>query len=191
MLDAGLGVALLASIGLNWAARQPAARRGLEFAPNMARTDRVNAFEANATFGDGATLRPPVAGTIPRGLPPLHYEPGFPDARRAGQELSNPFSADDRAALERGAAVYQRFCLVCHDADGQGHGPVVQHGFPPPPTLLRSSTRQMKDGQLFHILTYGQNYMASYAPLLSREDRWKAILYVRALQQRAPAGRAP
>jgi mono/diheme cytochrome c family protein len=43
----------------------------------------------------------------------------------------------------------------------------------------------MKDGQLFHILTYGQNNMPSYASQLSRDDRWNVILYVRAMQSAA------
>ena len=41
----------------------------------------------------------------------------------------------------------------------------------------------MKDGQLFHILTYGQNNMPSYASQLSRDDRWNAIIHVRSLQR--------
>jgi mono/diheme cytochrome c family protein len=50
----------------------------------------------------------------------------------------------------------------------------------------------MKDGQIFHILTYGQNNMPSYAGQISRDDRWKVIAYVRSLQaQRAPAGGQP
>ena len=44
---------------------------------------------------------------------------------------------------------------------------------------------KMKDGQLFHVLTYGQNNMPSYASQLSREDRWNAILYVRTMQAAA------
>jgi mono/diheme cytochrome c family protein len=52
----------------------------------------------------------------------------------------------------------------------------------------------MRDGQLFHILTFGQNNMPSYASQLSRADRWNAIAYVRLLQARAtpkPADQAP
>ena len=186
-LNAGLVFALLASVALNWSMTGPHVHPAPEFAPDMVRTDRYDAFEPNPNFEDGATLRPAVPGTIPRGLPPLHYEATPRDARRAGEELANPFAAGDRAALERGALVYEQFCRVCHGADGHGSGPVVQRGFPNPPTLRRPSTRRMKDGQLFHILTYGQNYMAPYAPLLSRDDRWKVIHYVRALQQRGDA----
>jgi hypothetical protein len=41
----------------------------------------------------------------------------------------------------------------------------------------------MKDGQMFHVLTYGQGTMAPYAAHLSREDRWCVIRHVRTLQQ--------
>ncbi|MBI3484584.1 MAG: cytochrome c, partial [Acidobacteria bacterium] len=43
----------------------------------------------------------------------------------------------------------------------------------------------IKDGQIFHIVTYGQKNMASYATQVSRDDRWKVILYVRSLQKQA------
>ena len=44
----------------------------------------------------------------------------------------------------------------------------------------------MKAGQMFHVLTFGQNNMPSYASQLSREDRWNAIAYVRTLQAQVP-----
>ena len=58
-------------------------------------------------------------------------------------------------------------------------------GFPAPPSLLAPRAVQMKDGQMFHTVTYGQRNMASYASQLSREDRWKVIVYIRAMQKRA------
>jgi mono/diheme cytochrome c family protein len=41
----------------------------------------------------------------------------------------------------------------------------------------------MKDGQMFHVLTYGQGNMPSFSAQLSQTDRWSVILYVRALQE--------
>lgn len=187
-VNIGLGAALLASLVLNWRIRSPQTVPALEFAPNMARSERSNAFEPNASFADGATLRAPVPGTIPRGVVPLHYSASRSDARRAAEELANPYSPADREALRRGEAVYRDFCVPCHGADGKGQGPVVRRGYPRPPPLLRPLTRQMKDGELFHILTYGRGLMASYASQLSRDDRWKVIVYVRALQQQNPTG---
>jgi mono/diheme cytochrome c family protein len=62
---------------------------------------------------------------------------------------------------------------------------VTQRGFPPPPSLLAEHALQMKEGQMFHVLTFGQNNMPSYASQISREDRWNAIAYVRMLQAQA------
>ena len=39
---------------------------------------------------------------------------------------------------------------------------------------------------MFHVLSYGQANMPSYASQVDRDDRWKAILYVRALQEKKP-----
>jgi mono/diheme cytochrome c family protein len=45
----------------------------------------------------------------------------------------------------------------------------------------------MKDGQMFHVLTYGQGNMPAFSSTLSRDDRWSVILHVRLLQGPSPA----
>ena len=178
-LTIGLGAALVVSIALNiasWTARRPT-RPNFEYAPDMAWTVRYNAFEENQNFPDGMTLRPPVPGTIPRGLPPPSDIP-----------TTNPFSADDKNAIARGAFVYTSFCEPCHAANAQGVGPVVKRGFPPPPPLTRGQTQEKTDAQLFEVVTKGINTMPSYALQLSREDRWKVILRVRSFRRPARSG---
>ena len=49
---------------------------------------------------------------------------------------------------------------------------------------------QMKDGQLFHILTYGQGSMTSFAAQLTPDGRWDVINYVRRLQQQEAPSQA-
>ena len=61
----------------------------------------------------------------------------------------------------------------------------AQRMLAPPASLVAGRALTLKDGQMFHILTYGQNNMASYASQIAREDRWRVILYVRSLQTRA------
>jgi mono/diheme cytochrome c family protein len=90
------------------------------------------------------------------------------------------------ASVERGGEVYRVFCISCHGPKGAGDGPVPQRGFPPPPSMLTGKSPQMKDGQLFHILTYGQGSMSSFAAQLARKQRWDVINYVRDLQKNAP-----
>jgi hypothetical protein len=191
-LNAGLAAALVVSLGVNWYVRRPAAYPNLELAQTMARDPRFNTFEPNANFPNGMTLRTPVAGTIPRGFPPLGFGPSVVEGIRAGNELMNPFSIDDRSALERGRIVYGRYCELCHAADGTGSGPLSTHGFRAP-TLHRPFTREMKDGQMFHLITFGRGAMPAHAAQIPVNDRWKIVLHVRALQQRQAGGarRAP
>lgn len=187
LLNTFLLVAFLVSLGLHWGLRPDPARTNIEYFPNMAHSVRYAAFSPNPNFPDGKTLREPVPGTIPRGHPPLHYQATPQEAVRAGEELENPFSANNALALERGGFVFTNFCMVCHGAGGVGNGPVALKGFPAPASLVAEKAMRLKDGQMFYILTYGQGNMPSYASQLSRDDRWKAILYVRSLQRQAPA----
>jgi mono/diheme cytochrome c family protein len=183
-VNAGLAAALVVSLGVNWYVRRPAAQPNMELAQRMARDPGFNTFDPNANFPNGMTLRTPVAGTIARGLPPLGFGPSVVEGVRAGNELVNPFSSDDGAALQRGGVVYSRYCELCHAADGKGAGPVSEHGFRAPPTLHRPFTRQMKDGQIFHLVTFGRGAMPGHAGQIPVNDRWKVVLHVRHLQQR-------
>lgn len=103
-----------------------------------------------------------------------------------------------QGSVQRGSQVYNVYCIACHGASGAGDGPVAKRGFPPPPPLPTGKSVQMRDGQLFHILTYGQGSMSSMASQLSRDRCWDVINYVRSLQQSAavpvlsaPDGSAP
>lgn len=186
-LNALLLLAFLVSLGLNGLIGRDLSRPNSDFLPGMAEPVSYGSFAANPNFADGKTLQEPVPGTIARGHLPLHYRATPDDAVRAGEELHNPFDADDASVRQRGAYVFAHFCQVCHGPQGAGDGPVSKRGVPPPPSLREGKSKNMKDGQLFHILTYGQGNMPSYAAQLSREDRWKAIVHVRSLQQASPA----
>src|SRR6516162_319316 len=189
VVNAFLLLALAGSLGLHWLAGRDLTRRNVEVLPDMAYSPAYDSFAPNPNFPDGKTLQLPEPGTIPRGRLPLHYGTSFEDVLRAGNELHNPFAAGDAAARERGAFVYANYCQICHGPGGKGDGPMVQpmvqQRIPPPASLLAEQTVQRKDGELFHVLTYGQRNMPSHAAQLSREDRWKVILHVRSLQHKA------
>lgn len=93
--------------------------------------------------------------------------------------------AELNASIGRGVKIYGVFCVSCHGPSGAGDGPVAKRGFPPPPPLPTGKSAEMKDGQLFHILTCGQGSMAPMAAQLTREQRWDVINYVRSLQEGA------
>jgi cytochrome c5 len=192
ILNGFLLLAVVVSVAASWIFSADPTKPNFEFLPQMAHSPRYNAFAPNPNFGDGSTLQRPERGTIARGSMPLHYAATPQDALRAGEELKSPLNLSNVRARERGAFVFSNFCVVCHGAGGAGNGPVAQRGYPPPPSLLAEHALKMKDGQLFHVLTYGQNNMPSYASQLSREDRWNTILYVRTMQaSAAPAPTVP
>ena len=162
-------------------------QRALEVLPGMMYTVPADAYDPTPVFADGMTLREPPAGTIRHGQVPLHYAATDVDAVRAGDELVNPFTAADADALRRGATAFGTFCAPCHGGGGAGDGIAAQRGAPKPPSLLADRARAMRDGQIFHIMTYGQNLMASYAAQVPADDRWHIVLHVRALQNPAAA----
>jgi mono/diheme cytochrome c family protein len=183
VINSLLLVTTLGLLSLNWVLRVDPNQRNFEFLPDMARSVPYDSFSSNPNFADRMTLRKPVPGVVIRGSMPLHFAATPADAQRAGRELSNPFH--DAASLTRGAAVYATYCEICHGPLGKGDGTVALRGFPAPPSLLAPRARGLADGQIFHIVTYGQNNMPSYASQVEREDRWKAILYVRELQRKS------
>lgn len=190
LLNTFLLVVFIVSVTLNWLGPPDPGRRNIEYFPNMAHSARYAAFSPNPEFPDGKTLQQPEPGAIPRGYRPVHYKPTPEDALRAGEELQNPFAAAPARHLDRGTFVFTTFCQACHGAGGTGNGTVALRRFPAPASLVAVKAVKMKDGQMFHVLTYGQGNMPSYATQLSPEDRWNVILYVRSLQEQA-AGQAP
>ncbi len=176
---------LVAAGAANWLIHLDPSRPNFEFLPDMAHSPAYASFSANPVFADGKTIQEPPPGAVPHGFRPLHYEATDQEAVRAGKELSNPYSLDDKKAVERGAEVFANYCRHCHGAAGWGNGPVVLRGYPAPTSFLAPESVSKPDGRLFHIITYGRRNMPSHASQLSREDRWKVILYIRTLQRKA------
>lgn len=191
-LNLFLGVLLVAAVGLGWVAESDPTQRNVEFMPEMARSVPADAFSPSSIFRNGHTLQAPPAGAVARGYPPLHYTATPADGARAGIELVNPYHTGDRQAVARGAVAFGNFCRPCHGPTGRGDGSVVARGVPAPPSLVAAHAVGLRDGQIFHILTYGQANMASYASQLSRNDRWMVILHIRSLQRDSgPPGAQP
>lgn len=186
-----LFILLIATIFL---VRRDYATRNIEILPGMVAHTSYPSLAPTNVFPDGKLLQPPVEGTIARGFPPISYSVSEPEAKRASEELKSPLvAADSLNDIQRGGKVYSAVCLPCHGAGGAGDGIVAQRGFPPPPSLFAENAMKMKDGQMFHVITFGQKNMPSVAAQVTRTDRWRVIAYIRSLQkqQRSVAAGQP
>jgi mono/diheme cytochrome c family protein len=179
-----LGIALC--LGLYWTLDRKEGENNWELLleAQMSQSPAFDSFAPNPNFSDGMTLRTPPAGTIPRGELPLHYEATPADFQRAGKELQNPLPADNLQVVQRGARLFENYCKVCHGPTGLGDGPVTQYRVPTPLSMLTGKAVQMSDGEIFHVLTYGQANMPPYSLQLSTADRWCLVTHVRQLQKK-------
>jgi mono/diheme cytochrome c family protein len=152
-----------------------------EFMPDMYWSTHFKAQKEDPNSKDGAAARVPPEGTVPRGYEPYHYAVNEGD--KAGAALKNPLMRT-KSVLDRGQKVFNTYCIVCHGPKGDGQGFVVPP-YPRPPSLLSDKVMKWPDGNIFHVITRGQNLMPSYATQVPPEDRWAVIHYVRALQRAA------
>lgn len=158
---------------------------GFEFAPDMYRSTSYETNSNNGIFGDSMTNRKPVAGTITYDQAVSAYHPyPYPNNDSgyawAGRNLHDPFPAN-KEVLEKGAALYSKFCQQCHGASGGGDG-LVGGKLPGPPPAYSGALKDLPEGKMFHSLQYGKGLMGSHASQLTPDERWKIIRFVQTLQ---------
>ena len=89
-------------------------------------------------------------------------------------------------AIVGGAALFPGHCAACHGADGRGDGPAARRLPVPPADLTAGHLWMHSDGELFWWLTHGIEApeggmaMPGFGAILSDDDRWDLIDYIRA-----------
>jgi len=148
----------------------------------MKAQQKLNPQHASASFEDGIGMRAPISATVARGFLPYAYA----NDAEGSTALVNP-APISAGALDRGRDRYDIFCRPCHGIYAEGNGTLTA-AFPKAPSLHSAKVRGWTDGRIYHALTTGQNAMPAYARQISREDRWRIVHYLRALQrsQNAP-----
>ncbi|UCI17538.1 cytochrome c [Mesorhizobium sp. B2-1-8] len=147
---------------------------------DMADQPRYNPLDASKQFADGMSARTPVEGAVAR------------DADIAATPDKFPYPVT-MALLQRGQQRFDIFCSPCHGRTGDGHGMVVQRGFPAPPSYHQDALRKATDRHFYDVITNGYGAMYSYAARVPPTDRWAIVAYIRALQysRHAPADALP
>ena len=132
-------------------------------------------------FGDGRSARPLIEGTVARGH--LEDDNAFFTGRGPDGKFVNEFPFPvTKAVMERGQNRFNIYCAPCHDRLGNGDGKIVRRGYRHPPSYHIDRLREVPNGYIYDVISSGFGAMPDYADLVSAEDRWAIIAYVRALQ---------
>lgn len=86
------------------------------------------------------------------------------------------------ALLDRGRERFDIACAPCHGRAGDGHGMIVERGFPAPPAFTLDRLRTAPVQHFYDVITNGYGAMFPYANRVTPRDRWAIIAYIRALQ---------
>ena len=143
--------------------------------PNMQYSAAYETYAESDAFPNGKEGQLPAKGSVPRGFEPYEYPNTTEGYEMAKANLKSPLDTT-QVDLARAEQLYTIYCAICHGDKGDGKGNLVKRekflGVP------NYKDREITEGSIFHVVTYGLNSMGSHANQLSQEERWQVTHYV-------------
>jgi mono/diheme cytochrome c family protein len=100
------------------------------------------------------------------------------------KHLKNPFVGSSKATSD-GKVIYEQMCVLCHGFTGEGNGEAALSLDRKPANFLAiKNISSVSDGEFFWKITVGKSPMASYDELLTEDQRWKLVNYIRELNKK-------
>lgn len=158
---------------------------GWTYFPDMEESQAYETWSKNPYLPGGKTMVGPVEGTVAIHEYAYHFIKTPEDELRAAS-LENPLT--DSFNREYAHLLYDRYCLICHGPDGNGQGSLFTSGkYPIPPANFHNERAMNKtDGQLFHNIRAGFGVMGAHGPMMTVDDSWQLVNYIRHLQKLNP-----
>ncbi len=138
-------------------------------------------FGATSQFADGASMRPVPAGIVARDwISDASVREGRSGTDAAVTALPVRIT---RPLLERGRERFAIICAACHGIAGDGASAVARNmQRRRPPSFGEPRLVALSPGAMYRAIVDGYGLMPSFATMLSVDDRWAVIAYVRTLQ---------
>jgi mono/diheme cytochrome c family protein len=150
-------------------------------------------FNSNQYNPNHMNMRLPPANTVKRNAQGwLPYRlPNDSTGLRLADRLKNPLDSSAQVVAE-GKVLYEMYCDHCHGPKGAGDGKVAQgvtvdgkekSAYAGVPNYKSDALKNITEGHIFHVITYGKNLMWPHGSQVNPEDRWKIAKYVKTLQK--------
>ena len=106
------------------------------------------------------------------GIPVMSQDWEVP-ADQLNIENPSPYNLEN---VKKGKDLYMQNCKSCHGDPGKNnHLPLV----PPPPDITSEQMQANTDGGLFYKITKGRGGMPQFETVISEDDRWRLINFIR------------
>jgi mono/diheme cytochrome c family protein len=150
-------------------------------------------FNSNLLNPYAMNMREPAPNTVsrnPQGWLPYSL-PNDSVGLRLSNRLVSPLDSG-AAVLAQGKVLYDTYCDHCHGPKGAGDGKVAtgvtidgkeKKAYAGVPNYKADALKNITEGHIFHVITYGKGLMKPHGSQVSTEDRWKIARYVKSLQK--------
>ena len=165
---------------------------GYEYMPNMYNSPSIETYEEHVVDQYDGT---PVKGTVAMGYKNLYtnkYTDTITDYLLSGENVTYPSDFEKNTKnLDDGKELYSIFCAHCHGDKGEGgssgkikdaagiYSEIPSYKDNIAPRRSGGPMSDLREGHMFHAITYGYNAMGPHASLISEEERWKIIYYIK------------
>jgi len=174
-------IALLASVSAVFTSCFNKSEPNYQYFPNMYESVAYETYTESDAFPNGKEGQIPAKGSIKRGFTPYEYpntNEGYTMAKANSKSPLDSTVVD----LAKGEQLYTIYCAICHGDKGDGKGNLVKRekflGVP------NYKDRDITEGSVFHVVTYGLNSMGSHANQLTQDERWQVAHYVMNLRNK-------
>jgi mono/diheme cytochrome c family protein len=101
-------------------------------------------------------------------------------APKEADNVKNPL-AGNTEILKYAKVIYTTYCGPCHGSNGKGDG-IAAAGLAKKPADHSSDyVQNQADGALYWMISTGRNPMPTYKTLLTDNQRWELVNYIRTL----------
>jgi len=102
----------------------------------------------------------------------------------ASKKITNPTTAKKKnSSAKKGTKLFGQYCAVCHGKIGKGDGIGGKALNPKPANLTSDLVQNQVDGEIFWKISTGRNAMIKWDPIISEDDRWSLVNYIRTLKK--------